>query len=104
MIDIDADLAAIFSDTALASDWTITPKSGAAAYTLRAMLDVSDADALTGYALSANPLLHYRTAAAPALALGDAVLQAGGARWVVRAPPRRSGDGFTSMAELGVAP
>ena len=103
MIDLAADLAAVFGDGALASGWTVIPKSGAA-YRLSAMLDIADTDALTGYAQSATPVLHYPTDAAPHLAAGDVVLQANGQRWVVRSAPQRIGDGMLSVAELGVAP
>lgn len=104
MIDLNADVAALFDDSALATAWTVTPKAGGAAYTLQGLLDVDDGPMLSGYALSANPVLHYATAAAPQLAVGDAIVQTGGVHWIVREAPRRSGDGLTSSAALGVAP
>ncbi len=104
MIDLNTDVIALFADSAMATAWTVTPKAGGAAYTLHGMLDMDDGPVLSGYALSANPVLHYATAAAPQLAVGDIVAQTGGAVWIVREAPRRSGDGLTSSAALGVAP
>lgn len=104
MIDFDNDLRAVFADPAMAQTYTVTPASGGAAYTLRAMLDMTDTDALSGYALSLAPLLHYQTAAAPALALGDVLQDQAGRRWAVREQPYHVGDGLESAAMLGVAP
>lgn len=104
MIDLDADLAAIYADHAMAQTYTVTPKAGGADYPLRALLDMTDADALTGYALSLSPMLHYRTGAAPLLAVGDAVQGPDGRRWIVREPPHHAADGLESTAMLGFAP
>lgn len=104
MIDLNADVNALFADSAMGTTWTVTPKAGGAPYMLHGLLDIDDGPVLSGYALSANPVLHYATAEAPHLAVGDAVAQTGGVVWLVREAPRRSGDGLTSEAALGVAP
>lgn len=104
MIDLDADLRAVFADPAMAQTYTVTPAAGGAAYTLRALLDMADNDALSGYALSLSPLLHYQTSAAPALAIGDLLQDAQGRKWIVREQPHHVGDGLESTAMLGVAP